>query len=76
MAFDFLTDIIVRFPFKKLPIAKEWKVGESYHLDLRVRQVSMDEDGASFVVEKVTPITDNPGHKKEKTSSGSKITYS
>lgn len=43
----------IRFKFKELPEAKDWKNGEEYCLVIDVKQTSSDEEGATFVVEKV-----------------------
>lgn len=43
----------IRFKFKELPEAKEWKNGEEYCLVIDVKQTSSDEEGATFIVEKV-----------------------
>lgn len=35
--------LILHLDDKKLPAIKNWKVGETYHLQLKVKQVSMRE---------------------------------
>lgn len=47
----------------KLPVAKDWKVGEKYKLMLEVRQVMrmqdelMDEDTVGFEILSIKPVT-------------------
>lgn len=40
----------IHFKFSYLPEAKQWKVGQTYKLMLKVKQTSMDEDGSGFEV--------------------------
>ena len=40
----------VQIPFELLPEGRKWKVGKSYRVRLLLRQVSTNEEGASFEV--------------------------
>jgi hypothetical protein len=62
----------IRFSFKDLPEAKNWKVGEEYQITLEVEQVSMDKDGARFAIEKVgtKKIVDTAKEEKKEGEKG------
>jgi len=51
--------------FNKFPIAKDWKVGNTYEVILKVRQMGVGEEGTTFEV-----LT-----AKSKDSAKPKVTY-
>lgn len=56
---------ILRIPLKSLPIAKDWKVGEKYHIELDVTQESISKEEVVFVVDKVGTEEDEDYEEEE-----------
>lgn len=55
----------IYIPFDKLPDAREWSVGQKYHVKLVLKQTAMDEKGASFEVVDATSMEDRASRSKK-----------
>ena len=42
--------LLATITFDQLPEAREWKVGKKYHVQMVLRQMSMNEDSAQFEI--------------------------
>ena len=49
---------------KDLTEARDWKIGQTYTVEMKLKQVSLGEDEAAFEIVKATAI-DNPGKDKK-----------
>jgi len=46
----------VYIPFGHLPEARDWRVGQVYRTKLVLKQISLDEDGATFEIVDATSL--------------------
>lgn len=66
---------------KDLPEAREWKVGETYKVNAKIKQIMIDDDEASFEVVDIRPVGNSSSHNsgrknKKKMNSEGGIMYS
>ena len=54
----------VHISFDQLPDAKEWKVGQKYHVNMVLKQVAMGEKSAEFEIVDATSMEDRAGKAK------------
>ena len=60
----------VYLPFEVLPEGQHWKVNNAYRVKLVLRQVSLDEKGASFEVVDATSLESGDRSKRAFYSDG------
>ena len=61
---------MVYIPFEVLPEGQYWKVNSAYRVKLVLRQVSLDENGASFEVVDATSLESDDRGKRHFYSDG------
>ena len=55
----------ISISFDQLPEAREWKVGQKYHVSLVVKQTGMSENSAEFAIVDVTSMEERAGRAKK-----------
>jgi len=58
-------DMIEEYPdlhisISRLPVAKNWHVGEKYKIELEVEQLSMSKESTGFKIISVRDVTEKP----------------
>jgi hypothetical protein len=55
----------ISIPFDALPEAREWKVGQKYHVQMVLKQTGITEQGAEFTLVDATSMEDRAGRAKK-----------
>lgn len=55
----------ISISFDTLPDAREWKVGQKYHVSLVLKQTGMGENAAEFTVVDATSMEERAGRAKK-----------
>lgn len=64
----------LRLPLKKIPEAREWMIGETYTLKLKVKQTEISDEDVQFEILETTPL-ENPHKPKRKMMSDTGNSY-
>ena len=62
-------EVRLTIPLKSLPEAKDWKVGEKYHIELDVTQEAISKKEVTFMVDKVGTEEDEDDYEETESES-------